>query len=279
MAMVASCLTGIPWSVTYHRNDLERGNLLEFKLRHASFVRFISEAGLAIAREKTGVLHNQHLHVLHLGIEVPPTLDSNHPNRPIPVLCCAGSLIPRKGHRVLLDALADLKSRNHDFRLRIVGDGVLRSALESKCRELGLSDRVDFLGSVTRAELISTYAKNEIDVFVLASFDEGIPVSAMEACSYGIPCIVTDVGGVKELLRDGAGILVPPGDPVALANAIESLLLSSELREKLGTEARTRIERSFDARKTTAAFLELVSSATNRSTSYGLSRLHENSSY
>ena len=258
MAMIASHLTGIPWSVTYHRNDLDRGNLLKIKLQRASFVRFISEAGLEMAEAKTGISQNKRFHVLHLGIEVPPAPIKTDLRRSVPVLCCAASLIPLKGHGVLFDALASVKSRGQNFRLRIAGDGELRDALERRSRELDLSDKVEFVGHMDRDQLLATYARNEIDIFVLASYIEGIPVSAMEACSYGIPCIVSDVGGVKELLRDGAGILIPPGDHVALADAIESLLINGDLRERLGNEGRRRIEQFFDARTTTAAFLQLV---------------------
>ncbi|WP_348262400.1 glycosyltransferase [Telmatobacter sp. DSM 110680] len=259
MAMIASCMTDIPWSVTYHRNDIERANLLALKVRNASFVRFISEAGLAMAKKNTGLSHIDKARVIHLGIEIPPPQPIQERSRlTIPVICCAASLIPLKGHTVLLDALARVKLRNPDFQLLIAGDGELRGALETRCRELGLSESVRFLGNVSRTQLLSGYSKNEVDIFVLASYVEGIPVSAMEASAYGIPSIVSDVGGVKELLGNGAGILVPPGDTVALAEALECLMIDPEVRHKFGSSARERVEQDFNARRTVGRFLELV---------------------
>jgi colanic acid/amylovoran biosynthesis glycosyltransferase len=259
IAMIASSMTNIPWSVTYHRHDIERANLLALKLRCASFVRFISEAGLILAKEIAGVSQIGHAYVLHLGIEIPSSQCIHWASsRSVPVLCCAASLIPLKGHSVLLNALARVKSNNVQFRFLVAGDGELRNELESRCRELGLSEWVQFLGHVSRAQLLAAYSHSEIDVFVLASFIEGIPVSAMEASACCIPCILSDVGGVRELLDNGSGFLTPAGDAAALASAIESLLNDPDLRRRMGTEARKRVESSFDARRTAAIFLELV---------------------
>jgi glycosyltransferase involved in cell wall biosynthesis len=130
--------------------------------------------------------------------------------------------------------------------------------LESRCVDLGLSNRVRFTGHLTRAQLLTSYSNSDIDVFVLASYIEGIPVSAMEASAWGIPCVVTDVGGVKELLGNGAGILVLPGDAAALAGALDTLLTNPDLRHRLGVAARNRVEQSFDARRTASEFLRLV---------------------
>ena len=93
---------------------------------------------------------------------------------------------------------------------------------------------------------------------MLPSFREGIPVSLMEASAYRIPSIASDVGGVGELLGDGAGILVPPGEVEALAQAIEKLARDPVLRRQLGNAARVKVERAFDVRQTTAALLRLI---------------------
>ena len=176
----------------------------------------------------------------------------------IPTFCCAASLIPLKGHATLLDALARLKSRGVECRLLVAGDGELRKVLDRKCKSLGLAQSVDFLGHVPRSQLLAAYSRGEVDIFVLPSLTEGIPVSLMEASAYRVPSIASDVGGVAELLGDGAGVLVPPGDSGALAHAIETLVKDPELRQQLGNSARQRIEAAFDARQTTAEFLRLI---------------------
>jgi glycosyltransferase involved in cell wall biosynthesis len=264
MAMIASRLSGIPWSVTYHRNDIERANLLKLKLQDASFVRFISEEGMALAKRKAGSPLRSNAHVIHLGIEIPALEMEREPiDRSTPVLCCSASLIQLKGHAVLFDALAQLKSDGFEFRLLVAGDGPLRGVLEHKCRELGLDQAVDFLGHVPHAQLLSAYSSGAIDILTLPSFIEGIPVSVMEASAYRIPSVASDVGGLAELLGDGAGVLTPAGDVNALARAIKTLLRDPSLRRRLGSAARQRVEESFDARQTTTSFLDQIAQSSS----------------
>ena len=248
LAMVASEVSGIPWSFTAHRWDILEGNLLARKATHATFARFISENGMQLALAK-GV-PRQSAFVLHLGVYLPnrgSAAESCRLSEPRRFrLLCPAALIPRKGHSYLIEALSLL---DRDVELWLAGDGELRGALQAKVSEVGLQDVVTFLGQCPREALLELYSARRVDAVVLPSLHEGIPVALMEAMSYGIPVVATRTGGVPELLEGGAGLLVPPGDPSALAEAIRSLVDDGELAQKLGEAGRRRVQEEFAVEK------------------------------
>lgn len=250
-AMIASEVSEIPWSFTAHRWDIVEGNLLAAKAKHASFARFISKSGLELALRQ-GVLEHR-ARVLHMGVRLPRARDSKSGvlSRPFRLLCPA-ALLPVKGHAILIQALADLDG---DIELWLAGEGPLRKNLEAQVTELGLQERVRFLGWLRHESLLRLYEECQVDVVVLPSLDlgsglhEGIPVALMEAMAYGLPVISTTTGGIPELLDGGAGLLVPPQDPNALASAIARFSRHPELRERLGQSGRQRVEQEFAIEK------------------------------
>jgi glycosyltransferase involved in cell wall biosynthesis len=132
-----------------------------------------------------------------------------------------GCLAARKDYGTLLEALCLLGGRGLAFRAALVGDGPDRDALEARAAALGLAGRVRFLGERGDIERLLP----GMDVFVLSSREEGIPNALLEAMAAGRACVATAVGGTPEVLRDGeTGWLVPPGEPGALADAIEEVL-------------------------------------------------------
>lgn len=261
MAMVASEVSGIPWSFTAHRWDIIEGNLLARKTAHAKFARFISKDGLEMARMK-GVGGEKAL-VLHMGVqlleregEVGGCLAASRPFR----VLCPASLVPVKGHKYLIQAISLLPE---GVELWLAGDGELRAEIETQVRELGLSEKVHLLGQLPHEALTRLYPENQVDVVVLPSIDlggglhEGIPVSLIEAMSFGIPVISTRTGGIPELLEGGAGLLVPPQDPKALADAIRKLMENPQLHQAIGIAGRTRVQDKF-ASEHVAARLEAL---------------------
>jgi len=151
------------------------------------------------------------------------------------VIGTVGNLRPAKGHTVFLSAAALISKRFPACRFCIVGEGPLRDDLDRHARALGIADVLDMPGFIS--DPLTVLAS--FDVFVLPSLWEGCPVSLLEAMMLRRPCVASAVGDVPEILSQGAdGVLVPAGDPHALAEAICLLLSDPMLRERLGNNAR-----------------------------------------
>ena len=133
------------------------------------------------------------------------------------------------------------------FKLRILGEGPAREMLEHEIERRGLGDRVTLLGAV--AEEVVREELEQAHVFALGSHDEAIGVATMEGMAMGLPVVVTDVGGVSELVDDGvSGLLVPRLDPEAQANAIERLIGDPGLCREMAARGRRVVEERFDSR-------------------------------
>ena len=157
-----------------------------------------------------------------------------------------GCLAPRKDYGTLLRALAILAGQGRAFSCAIVGDGPDREPMERLTAELGLADRVAFLGERGDVDALLP----AFDVFTLSSREEGIPNALLEAMAAGRPCVVTRVGGNAEVLDDGrTGWLVPPEHPTALAEALAATLDDPAEARRRGDAARAAMlaERSIDA--------------------------------
>lgn len=146
---------------------------------------------------------------------------------------------PRKGLRHLPPALAALVERGHDVRLTLVGPTVGTLGEEERDRvtelatELGIRDRVELVGARTLPEVLAL--AREQDLFVLPTLPgEGVPRVLLEAMASGLPIVVSDVAGVPTLVQHEVnGLLVPPADPIAIADAVERLIQDGELRRRL----------------------------------------------
>jgi glycosyltransferase involved in cell wall biosynthesis len=145
-----------------------------------------------------------------------------------------GRLNAQKGHTHLLDAAALLRDRLPDLRMLIVGDGDLMDGLRKQAARLHLEDRVVFAGHRTDVpDLLAA-----LDVFCISSLYEGTPLALFEAMAAGRPVVSTAVDGCREVLDDGvSGLLVPPADPEALADALERVATDGDLRVRLGQRA------------------------------------------
>jgi glycosyltransferase involved in cell wall biosynthesis len=151
-------------------------------------------------------------------------------------LLAIGSIVPRKGYGVLVEALAMLKKRN--WRLRIVGAARALetvNALQAQISKHGLEDRIQLLGAVRDKELDEFYEK--ADLFVMSSLFEGYGMVLAEALQRGLPIVTTTGGAASETVPEGAGLKVPPGDAEALAVALDKALADPALRASLGENA------------------------------------------
>ena len=149
----------------------------------------------------------------------------------------AGRLTAQKALGDTLEALA----RVPDVALLVLGDGPERAELERRAGELGLADRVRFLGAGTRDDVIALF--RAVDAALLTSAWENLPHTLLEALATGTPVIATAVGGIPEVVRDGEnGLLVPPRDIAAIASAIDRLVHDDALRASLAAAAAPSVE-------------------------------------
>jgi colanic acid/amylovoran biosynthesis glycosyltransferase len=262
---VASRLTGLPWSMTVHAHDITVDTtMLAEKARDAAFVVAISERNAQIVRAAGGP--GTVVHVIHCGVDLtrltPRPAAARSPRDPF-VVTCVASLEPYKGHEHLLRAVALLAGSGVDVRLQLVGAGDRERALRGLTRSLAVEDRVRFLGPLDRdavaGVLLGSHAFALASIVTRAGKTEGIPVALMEAMALELPVVATRVGSVDELVRDGQdGLLVPPADPVALADALRRLAERPALAAQLGQAGRRTVAQGFDRARETARLAGLL---------------------
>jgi glycosyltransferase involved in cell wall biosynthesis len=180
-----------------------------------------------------------------------------------------GRLDPIKGFTYLIEACRMLTERGMSFSCEIIGEGPLRAQLERQIRSGGLSARVRLLGALSQTQVREALSRSE--VFVLPSVQtedgnqDGLPVALMEAMALGLPVISTSVSGIPELVCDGeSGLLIPPKDARALAEAMTRLLADAALRERLSREGRARARARHDVAASAARMQEVFFSEVKR---------------
>jgi glycosyltransferase involved in cell wall biosynthesis len=258
VARYAAAILGIDWSISAHAKDI--WTTPEWEKREK-----LADASWAVACTAAG---HAHLAGLAQGAETlalcyhglafdrfPPfsrqagTADGSDPAHPV-VLLSVGRLVEKKGYDDLLAALARLPTGLF-WRLVHIGGGPLADPLKHQAKELGLDGRIEWRGARPQPDVLAAY--READLFVLSAKTakdgdrDGLPNVLLEAQSQGMPCIATQLSGIPELIeQERTGLLVPPGDPEALAAAISGLICDPERRARLGAAGETRVRRDFD---------------------------------
>ncbi|MCS6862491.1 MAG: glycosyltransferase family 4 protein [Abditibacteriales bacterium] len=188
---------------------------------------------------------------------LPQSIDSYSPT-----LLYVGRLSPEKGAQVLIDALPQMLQRLPRLRLRLIGGGSQQPSLRDTVNQNGLKEHVEFVGAVPHHELPRHYA--EADALVIPSLSEGLPKVLPEALACGLPIIGTQVGGIPEVVQNGYnGLLVPPGDPDALADAVVTLFSQHDLHHTLRANARPSVER-FSWERNVGQFIQMYESVCQR---------------
>jgi glycosyltransferase involved in cell wall biosynthesis len=248
VALVASRISGVPWSFTAHASDISANNLLREKSASARFVRFIAVAMMDRARETAPEIDESRWVLVRFAIELPELPPRREALNDPPVLLMASRFDPGKRHDLLIHATRQLLDDGVDLEVWLAGKGGrLEEEAKQLARRLDLEHSVRFQGVIPRPTLLECLASGQIDAVVLASDREGLSVSLIEALTHCVPAVASDVGGNGELLGDGCGELVPAGNADALAAAIARVLGMPELRERLVEAGRARIEREFAA--------------------------------
>jgi len=167
-----------------------------------------------------------------------------------------GNLLPEKGVAGCLQAFARIAPEFPWLRLVFVGQGPMESRLMRQARDAGLGDRVEFRGRVENSNLTEYYARARaclLPTIPLEGIKDGPAYAAQEAMACGTPVIVSDVGGLAELVQDGVnGLVVPPGDALSISRALRRLLTDKSLSEKLGREGRETIVKNYSLERCAA---------------------------
>jgi glycosyltransferase involved in cell wall biosynthesis len=199
----------------------------------------------------------ERLHVVPVGVD--PSVFRPLPDRtriPGRLMTTASADVPMKGLVPLLEALAKVRTERPDAHLVVIGRPKQKSLIPRRIDELGLTDAVQFVSGVTTEAIVEHYAQAELAC--VPSLYEGFSLPAVEAMACGVPVVGTTGGAVPEVIgRDGdTGLLVPPGDPSALAVAILRALGDPDLRDRIGAAGRARALQRFTWRRTAQRTLE-----------------------
>ena len=255
-------LTSVAWEISYslsvHGPD-EFYDVREFslaqKVAHAKFVFCISDFCRSQLMHVSSPQHWEKFEVIRLGVDpvlFAPSSEVEKKADGFIEVVCVGRLVSAKGQFVLVRAIVDLLEQGYMLRLKFVGDGEDRQQLESYVDDRALSAVVEFKGALNHEE--TRRILESADLFVLASFAEGLPVALMEAMAMEIPCISTYIAGIPELIRDGIdGLLVPASSQEELVCAMKLLIDNPQLRRKLGVAGRKRVLARHDLATNTLA--------------------------
>jgi len=257
VARYTALLTGLDWTVSAHARDI--WTLPEWekrtKLAQAEWIvtcTAIAHSHLAGLSSRPDAVYLCY-HGLDLQcFEAPPRhanwRNGGDPRQPVNILS-VGRAVAKKGYDDLLEALALLPA-NLEWRFVHIGGGALAAALRLQAKRLVISHRIEWRGAMAQPEVLAAY--RETDLFVLASKvakdgdRDGLPNVLIEAQSQRLACVSTDVSAIPELIEhDVTGLLVPPGNPIALAETLERLIRDPEERSRLGAAGEHRVRRLF----------------------------------
>jgi glycosyltransferase involved in cell wall biosynthesis len=256
----AAAALDIPYSFGVHARDVR-------KVAPAELRRRATRAACVIACNRDAARELERLDVtpelVPHGVDVRRFIPAALPERGPLRLLAVGRCVEKKGFAVLIEAVAGLDVA---FDLQVIGDGPLRAPLEHSVAARGLADRVRFAGSLTHHELPAAYAA--ADVVVAPSIEDadgdrdGLPNVVLEAMASGRPVIASEIAAIASAVRDGeTGLLVAPGDPLALRVALERVARDRALASAMGAAARTLVQQEFELGACTTRLLDCLESA------------------
>ena len=266
VAMVAAQTVGITCTFTAHAYDIFRsedtgtirGDTPEKRLRilleETSGGFTVSEFNREYILTMTGRKFASRIGIIRCGIDPKIFHPASKMERDVLIILCVGRFVEKKGYEYLLRSFRNVGEIVKNVRLRLVGEGALLEPMRNLARQLGLADRIDFLGSlssdVVRAEMA------QADIFALHSVTaangdkEGIPVSIMEASASGLPIVSTLHSGIPELVTDGiSGFLTPERDVAGFSGRLIALTSSVEMRMSMGEAGRQHVVKNFNQQR------------------------------
>ena len=261
LAYYAGRISGLPFSFTAHAKDIFQDTvdrqLLEEKLSAARFVITVTEFNRRYLASTYPSVPAGKVRVLYNGINLDFFNYEPKGKREKNLILSIGRLVPKKGFPDLLEACAILKNKKLNFECTIIGQGENAALLENKRRELGLTDCVTLAGPKTQVEVLP-YLKQATLLALPCRMDadgnqDALPTVLLEALGTGCPVVSTTVSGIPEIVDSGReGLLVPPENPPALAEAMQKILTNSQLAAGFAREGRKKAEARFDLKKSVA---------------------------
>jgi glycosyltransferase involved in cell wall biosynthesis len=258
VALLTSRLTGVPYSVTAHARDLYQIPVPSLRVRVRCAVALVTccAANLDYLRSVLPATLHPRLRLVHHGVELDRFVPAPRSDRPSPVeIVSVGRLVEKKGFADLLHACSRLKNAatHAPFRLRIYGDGPMRTEIADLRDRLGLQAEVELAGERDGDDVLRAYQR--ADVFALtpcvtADGDrDGVPNVIVEAMACGLPVVTTDAGGIPEVVQHGVnGLVARPRDIPTLAAHLAALVTDPARRRELGEAGRRTVEAGFDVR-------------------------------
>jgi glycosyltransferase involved in cell wall biosynthesis len=257
VAQFASQLAGLPFSFTAHAKDIYTSppELLKAKLRAARFVVTCTEYNAKHLVSLAGQPWAGRIHRIYHGIDfnrfrsngAASALSAPH----CPVVLSIGRFVEKKGFLYLIEAARIMAARGRAFRVRLVGGGQERHSLEAAIARAGLQNTIELCGPLPQERLFPLYQQAAVFVLPCIVTDDGdrdgIPNVLVEAMRMGVPVVSTAISGIPELVRDGeTGMLVPPRDANALAEATCALLDDPDRAQGLVAHAARHVAERFD---------------------------------
>ncbi|MEM9542293.1 MAG: glycosyltransferase [Cyanobacteria bacterium P01_E01_bin.42] len=262
---IAAKLAGVPIILHTFHGHVFHGYFspakTKFFIALEKFCGFFSDRIITISKllkqeiAAYGVAPLEKIEVIPLGFDLSPFAAQTRYNQKFrasinfpakgKLIAAVGRLVPIKNISLLLEAIAIARQSDPHIHLALIGDGELRSHLESRTRELGIAEAVIFTG--WRQDLPQIYA--DLDAVVISSNNEGTPASLIEAMATGCPVIATRVGGVPDLLTPDRGRIVKPNDPQTLARAILDLWQDPEQTQYFAENARAYARLTYNSQR------------------------------
>jgi colanic acid/amylovoran biosynthesis glycosyltransferase len=259
---------GIHFSFTAHANDIFAPRQFEIGLDQlvdlARAVVTETDYAANFLKERFPASANR-IHRIYNGLDFARFKRADFSSSP-PLILAIGRLIEKKGFRDLIGACHILKEQGTPFSCEIIGEGPLEEQLQRQIEEFTLASEIGLLGPKTQDEIAKHLANGT--VFVLPSVRDALggmdnlPTVIMEAMASGLPVISTPIGGIPEMIVENkTGFLVSPGNPDALARAIEGVIVDLPLARQLGEEGRKRAEELFSIEENARALVRLIEAA------------------
>lgn len=267
VAWLIKMIYRVPYVVSLRGGDVPGFRPYDFHFYHkliAPFLRIIWKNAAAVIANSNGLRQLAHTFDARFEIPVIPNgvdlelYKAVERDWSAPRLLSVGRIVHQKGLDLAMHALGGLKDL--DWEWRIAGDGPQMEALQSLAQELGIDDRVFFLGWQSRLQILESY--KQANLFLFPSRHEGMPNAILEAMASGLPVIATCIAGNEELVVEGeTGYLIPPEDIEALQDELKKILSDSALRQQMGEASRRRVKENYSWEFTAqqyALFLEKV---------------------